>query len=288
MKNLPLSLIFFLIISTAFSQDAQLGLFTGIVYDLPYNELKLGFHDRLKYFDVLGEVKMKELNIPSSNDQTALFPGVHVKNRFGIVFDNTLTISRDGCYEFHLESDDGSRLWINGKQVINNDGPHRMRAVKDTSRMLPGEYTLKLWYYSAYPMYYGLIFNVNTLPDSVCHKRRSEDPNKLTIQSVLFEFDSYELNDAGKQELNRIAEILKSKFPFKKITIVGHTDAKGTHDYNMLLSKRRAQAVLNHLKSKLSLQVEYIATGKGSTQPLTPSTDESAMQLNRRVEIFIE
>jgi hypothetical protein len=72
------------------------------------------------------------------------------------------------------------------------------------------------------------------------------------------------------------------------ILITGHTDGKGTHDYNMSLSQRRADAVLKELRARLGTAYRYKAEGKGETEPVAEEggpDDEKARQRNRRVEI---
>ncbi|GIT13012.1 MAG: hypothetical protein CM1200mP34_4180 [Verrucomicrobiales bacterium] len=58
-----------------------------------------------------------------------------VSENFGVVFEGEIDIARKGDYSFNLGSDDGSRLYINGKLVVDNDGVHSMRAKKGRSRL---------------------------------------------------------------------------------------------------------------------------------------------------------
>lgn len=67
---------------------------------------------------------------------------------FGVRFDGELEIPADGIYQFFLASDDGSRLWVNGKPVIDLDGIHPASGVKSSGfRMKKGKVPVRLDYF---------------------------------------------------------------------------------------------------------------------------------------------
>ncbi|WP_282266168.1 OmpA family protein [Stenotrophomonas sp. PS02298] len=107
---------------------------------------------------------------------------------------------------------------------------------------------------------------------------------------VLFDFDKDIIRpDAGKV-LDVLATAL-GKVPSSAMEIRGHTDAKGSDDYNQDLSERRAQAVLAALRQRGSA-TDAAAHGYGESQPVAPNEangrdNPSGRQLNRRVEIFV-
>ena len=73
--------------------------------------------------------------------------------------------------------------------------------------------------------------------------------------------------------------------------IRGHTDAKGSDDYNQGLSERRANAVMAALRER-GAAAQASARGFGETQPVAPNEvagkdNPGGRQLNRRVEIFV-
>ena len=70
-----------------------------------------------------------------------------VSENFGVVFEGDIDIARKGDYSFNLGSDDGSRLYINGKLVVDNDGVHGMRAKKGSIALEPGAAKLRLEYF---------------------------------------------------------------------------------------------------------------------------------------------
>lgn len=104
---------------------------------------------------------------------------------------------------------------------------------------------------------------------------------------VLFDFDSDRLKTEGVAQLARVAAKIK-QYPAATTTITGHTDARGTNDYNMGLSQRRAEAVRAVLiNNGVTTKVE--TRWFGEEKPLCPnSDDEQAMKCNRRVEIVTD
>ena len=71
------------------------------------------------------------------------------KTAFGYVFEAKLIVPKDGLYTFYLNSDDGSRLSINGKTVVNFDGIHTIakRAPANNWQLTAGEHDIKLEYF---------------------------------------------------------------------------------------------------------------------------------------------
>lgn len=113
----------------------------------------------------------------------------------------------------------------------------------------------------------------------------------------LFDFDKSNLRPAGKQELDRFATDLQGT-DFDVITITGHTDRIGSHDYNMALSTRRAEAVKTYLAESAGIPAGKIsARGMDGSDPVTKS-DEcrgtkatkqliACLQPDRRVEVEV-
>jgi outer membrane protein OmpA-like peptidoglycan-associated protein len=101
---------------------------------------------------------------------------------------------------------------------------------------------------------------------------------------IQFDFDSARLQEASKPLLNSLAQAFKTdqlrSFTF---SIEGHTDARGTAEYNQKLSLRRADAVVTYLRSRGIEQSRLSPQGKGFNELLLPQAplDEA----NRRVRI---
>lgn len=85
----------------------------------------------------------------------------------------------------------------------------------------------------------------------------------------LFDFDSAAVKPAGKEELNTFSKELNG-VSFDVITVTGHSDRIGKHDYNMALSERRAQAVSRYLVESGGLPAATIsAIGVNGKEPVT-------------------
>ena len=101
---------------------------------------------------------------------------------------------------------------------------------------------------------------------------------------VLFEFNSDQPTEAGKQQLHQIASSLQQS-DSGTIQVVGHTDVRGKTAYNQSLSERRAKRVLALLAAEVPTLKDHLrASGKGMTQPKYLGNTEEDHQLNRRVE----
>ena len=98
---------------------------------------------------------------------------------------------------------------------------------------------------------------------------------------VLFGYDSYELDDTARGVLGKQAEWL-ARYGQVKITIEGHTDERGTREYNLALGDRRANAAKNFLAAQ-GVAASRIATiSYGKERPEAEGSDEAAYAKNRR------
>lgn len=109
----------------------------------------------------------------------------------------------------------------------------------------------------------------------------------VTFRSgILFDFDSSTLRPEAMENLRDLAESLQD-YPETDILVVGHTDSRGSPDYNLRLSQRRAQSAADYLLSR-GLEPGRVATqGLGQTEPVADNATEDGRQQNRRVEIAI-
>lgn len=75
------------------------------------------------------------------------FPGTKLDNHFAIRWTGVIKIPQDGKYTFSLESDDGSRLLIDGKTVVDNGGLHEMQEQSESVELKAGEHELRIDYF---------------------------------------------------------------------------------------------------------------------------------------------
>ena len=106
----------------------------------------------------------------------------------------------------------------------------------------------------------------------------------LDEEYLKFDFDEAELQPKSREVLSRIAGILFTADDFA-ITISGHTDARGTEEYNQELSERRAQAVADYLIGAGVTADLFTVQGLGKSQLLDSGTSAEAHTKNRRVEL---
>jgi OOP family OmpA-OmpF porin len=107
---------------------------------------------------------------------------------------------------------------------------------------------------------------------------------------VLFAFDSSRLSADAKAVLDEVAQQTRQNADPAKppILVTGHTDGRGGHDYNVALSRRRAEAVQRELQTRLGGGYQYKVEGRGETEPVADEggpDDEKARARNRRVEV---
>jgi outer membrane protein OmpA-like peptidoglycan-associated protein len=106
--------------------------------------------------------------------------------------------------------------------------------------------------------------------------------------SVLFASNESTLLPAAMIKLNEVADALTKGNPDSNITVEGHTDSQGQRQYNMDLSKKRADAVRDQLVSRGVAQDRIKAVGIGPDRPIASNNTAEGRANNRRVEIIVE
>ena len=105
---------------------------------------------------------------------------------------------------------------------------------------------------------------------------------EIVIPNISYDFNQSELKAESKIELDKLARILVET-PKVIIEISAHTDEKGGDDYNLSLSQKRSQNVVNYLISKGVSETRMVAKGYGESQPLKKNAEtEENHALNRR------
>lgn len=103
---------------------------------------------------------------------------------------------------------------------------------------------------------------------------------------ILFDVDEADLQPEARENVQELTEVLR-RYDDTDVVIVGHTDDTGDHDYNMELSKRRAQAVADYAVSH-GLSAERIRIeGQGEEAPVADNDTKAGRRQNRRVEVAI-
>lgn len=109
----------------------------------------------------------------------------------------------------------------------------------------------------------------------------------LLPTDLLYDYDSSTLRPQAVSSLEKLAELIQRN-PSSTFTIEGHTDSYGTPDYNLQLSRARAESVKGWLVGSAGIEAARIQTrGLGMSRLLVKAGNVDEQQLNRRVEIVI-
>ena len=113
----------------------------------------------------------------------------------------------------------------------------------------------------------------------------SDPASPLAQRVIYFKFDSSQVDEKGRDIIGRHARFLAAH-PKLSIVLEGHTDERGTREYNLALGERRAKAVrqLMVLQGVDPKQIQVISFGE--ERPVALEHNEVAWRLNRRVEIL--
>ncbi|MBB3141945.1 OmpA family protein [Halomonas organivorans] len=168
-------------------------------------------------------------------------------------------------YVFHLPAGDGSYMTCQYQVTFDDD------MLADSLRWRDGECAALL------------------------EPRSSTEPTRLTLSGdTLFEFDSARLSPRGRQQVNVLANRIRSDFTAPEVMVLGHTDRLGSGDYNQALSERRAATVRSALVSNGIAPSSIRSRGFGERQPVTRCEGTRAtpglkacLQPNRRVDIEV-
>ena len=108
----------------------------------------------------------------------------------------------------------------------------------------------------------------------------------VNLPDVTFAVDSTTISPSFRAALDEVAASLQ-KYPNSLVDVMGHTDSTGSDAYNLDLSRRRAEAVVNHLVSRGVSRARLASVGYGEQYPRADNATEQGRALNRRVEIRI-
>lgn len=109
----------------------------------------------------------------------------------------------------------------------------------------------------------------------------SDSGNIAGLNTVYFEYDQARLTEEARKKLADNAEWIKAH-PKTTIQVEGHTDSRGSIEYNLALGERRAKSVKSYLQS-LGVEAKRVTIiSYGEEKPLDPAENEAAWAKNRR------
>jgi outer membrane protein OmpA-like peptidoglycan-associated protein len=130
--------------------------------------------------------------------------------------------------------------------------------------------------------------------DSKLSEVKKAAEGKLIFQEVLkndeakFGFDSFELSDAAKTKMDEFVQMLIEQDKGVYLEIQGHTDSTGPEEWNLVLGKKRAEAVRDYLHRKYNIPLHRMEViSYGSEQPVGDNSTREGRAQNRRVNILV-
>lgn len=122
--------------------------------------------------------------------------------------------------------------------------------------------------------------------ESLIKEEQIKVGTSIVLRNIYFDFDKATLRPQSIEELDKLYDFLINN-PTAIVEVSAHTDKIGSYEYNIKLSKKRAQAVVDYLIAKGIEPNRLIAKGYGYTKPIATNLTEAGRQLNRRVEFKI-
>ncbi len=254
-----------------------------------------------------GVIYTDKLDIPT-REFTEGFPGVTDRFEwFGLIYTGTFEIAKPGLYKWRMESDDGSRLWIDGVEIINNDGVHAMNSMEMEQELGKGRHAIKVWYFQGPATELGLqlfitvpgdeqekIFSLKDfsggVSDALKNLKAQATKEGIRVQmdaQILFDTNKFELKPSADPAIKSLAQIIAS-YPGCLVKVEGHTDNVGSEEANQRLSENRARSVKEALlKAKVPADIRFEVIGFGESRPIDDNNTEKGRAKNRRVEILI-
>lgn len=114
-----------------------------------------------------------------------------------------------------------------------------------------------------------------------------ETGKRIILRNIYYDFDKATIKPESNPELEKLTNFLKEN-PNVKIEIGGHTDSKGSNQYNIVLSQRRSESVVKYLIEKGIDKSKLVAKGYGEERPLASNDDEEeGREINRRTEFTV-
>ncbi len=125
------------------------------------------------------------------------------------------------------------------------------------------------------------------LENELIQVKNTAERTIISVSDLLFATNKYDLTEALKINLARIAGVLLV-FRDLRITVEGHTDNRGTLDHNQILSERRANFIMDFLIFQGIVSGRLTFVGYNYSRPVANNETSEGRQKNRRVDLVIE
>ena len=148
------------------------------------------------------------------------------------------------------------------------------------SRVIPFDSYINQPYYGIGPLFY-------TRWDTEIETLSEKKVAGYKVNNILFELNHVDLTPAAKQELTEVGKFL-TDHPTAYAVLFGYTDDTGKPDYNMELSRRRAESVANYLYYNFNMGADRVVPiWYGEANPIASNETEEGRAKNRRLEVSI-
>jgi outer membrane protein OmpA-like peptidoglycan-associated protein len=267
----------------------------GRVYYIPENTETLPDFSRLR---PVGTISATKLDIQPQSF-TAGFPGVTDRFEwFAIDYRGRISLPEAGTFTFRLTSDDGAKLFIDGQEVIDNDGVHGPGSIDAEVELAAGIHEIRVPYFQGPREEIALVLewgpdaeNLRPLDfAALAPARFRREGNRLRAEmsgGVLFDTNSAELRPQALVLLAELKRTMVDPNPGARISIEGHTDDVGADADNQSLSDRRARSVAAWLTAQGVAAARMETSGAGESRPKVPNTSAANRAQNRRIEITV-
>ena len=208
---------------------------------------------------------MPEEEVEEKEDTQSPFPPLDVTPQFSEVFEGTVV-----------------RYTISG-----GVGPYTLRIIRGR-----GTVNSPLAFYRAPLMPEKALIEISdvhkqTIRVEVVVKKPRTPNETIRIRNLNFIFDTDRLIESSKKEIARILGLFQNK-KVSRIVVEGHTDSKGSDEYNLQLSEKRANTVARYLVEGLNLGEDQVnAIGFGELRPVATNATEKGRRQNRRVDLKV-
>jgi len=166
------------------------------------------------------------------------------------------------------------------------EDPDGRKRVKDMgkanacSRVIPFDSYITNPYYALAPLYY-------TKSETSVETTSEKKVKGIKVNNIYFDYDKFELKPQEKAELDQVGKFLQANTQ-AFVALQGFTDNKGTPEYNMDLSRRRAEAVADYLMKNFKLDSGRVAAvWYGEANPVASNDTAEGRAKNRRVEVEV-
>ena len=172
------------------------------------------------------------------------------------------TILKEGSHAFMKVDQSGRETWIELNTATTTTGDNYSLIIVETA-----------------------VMEQEVIADPDAMASGMDATGHITVYGIYFDHDSDAVKSESKPALEAIAEMLKTNKSLD-VYVVGHTDSTGKPAYNLELSRKRAQAVVDKLIAKYGISQDRLkAEGVGSLSPISTNRTEDGKKLNRRVEL---